>query len=138
MKVLVVEDNVALYQGYLLRILTALLPEGKVEFHHVSSIPEAARDLFGDWDIILMDYNLPGAAEVCIQNPPPIQVRNGADLIACRRLAERAGTCPPALILGMTVSHAESRILTASGANESFLKLQVPDISKAISERITL
>lgn len=119
-KVLVVEDNDALYEGYFLRLASRLLPMDEIELTRASSIPAAIEALSKAWDFIIMDYQIGAAADF-----EGTKIRNGADLIRLRRRLEEGPKLSPTNIVGFASNGIGNQIMMDNGAASAFLKLNV-------------
>lgn len=137
MKVLVVEDNVEFYEGYLLRIFSRLLPEDKVEITHAESIEAAAPLLALPWDAILMDHGFSDSVRVPPDGPEGSPVlRDGVALVKHRRALEAQTGLPAAFIIGIASNQVGNRLMVEAGANTALLKLHVPEMAREITQRI--
>ncbi len=130
-RLLVVEDQADFYQDYLLRVLGNLLPMEKISIVHVPTLDAALVALQEQWDFILMDYGL-GAKTNFLGDP----VRDGADLVAFRRAIEKTQKGDGAFILGMSSNRIGNQLMQERGANDSVLKLEVPQMAKMIAESV--
>lgn len=123
-RLLVVEDQTEFYQDYLLRIFERTLPMETISIVHVPTLNAALMALLEpSWDMILMDYNLGPKAEF-LGDP----VRDGADLIAFRRAAERTQPLPKAYILGIGGNQVGNQLMLAKGANHVVLKIRISEM----------
>lgn len=126
-RLLVVEDQAEFYQDYLLRIFEKMLPMETISVVHVPTLDAALVALVGEWDMILMDYSM-GSKTEFMGDP----VRDGADLVRFRRAVEQQAAAPPAFILGTSSNQVGNRLMQEVGANNTVLKLQVPEMAKLI------
>lgn len=137
MRILTIEDNEEFYHSYLLRMFSSLLPVEKLQFTHYARVAEALDPLLlQEWDVILMDQELPDSVNVALEEGKQLVVRNGNMLVRLRREAEQQGRIRPSPIIGIASSSAGNHLLRAAGANQAFLKLLVPDIAKCIKTHI--
>lgn len=126
-KLLVVEDKIDFYEGYLLRIFETLLPMEKISVTHVPTLGAATAVLLEPWDAMLVDFSL--GARVKFDDET---IRDGGDLIAYRRGAEKDQRVPKTLILGMSSNQAGNRAMKDRGADGTVLKIQVPEMAALI------
>lgn len=127
-RILIVEDNAYLYQDYILRLFTELLPMEKISMVHVPTLQAACQVLQEPWDCILMDYFM-GAKYNFMGG---ITIRDGADLTKFRRALEETKGIPESYILGTSSSEVGNEFIRESGANSSILKLKVAGMAKLI------
>ena len=139
LKVLVVEDNEEVYQ-YFMRLFEHILEVERFEFVHVSTIQAALEVLPEEWDVVLMDYALGKAAEI-----DQMTFRNGADLVSYRRaledMASQEGAeqrCPKCRIVGTSSNMVSNDLMFHAGAEEAFLKLDVPQIADYLKELLKM
>jgi CheY-like chemotaxis protein len=135
-RILVVEDNEEFYENYLLRIFSNLLPVGKIEFTRSGSLQQAAALLIEPWDVVLMDYVLEDPGRVPPDDPNGFPVRTGSDLVALRRRYEKEDSLAPAHIIGISSHHIGNHAMSVAGSNENYLKLQVPEMARAILTKV--
>ena len=128
-KLLVVEDQANFYQDYLLRIFENLLPMETISVVHVPTLDAALVALLEPWDMVLMDYGM-GAKTEFMGDP----VRDGADLVAFRREVEHKQGLPRTFILGTSSNQVGNRLMLERGADNTVLKLQVPQMTQLIKE----
>ena len=126
-RLLVVEDQAEFYQDYLLRIFENLLPMETISVVHVPTLDAALVALLEPWDMVLMDYGM-GAKTEFMGDP----IRDGADLVSFRRGVEHKRGLPQAFILGTSSNEVGNRLMQERGANNTVLKLQVPQMAKLI------
>ena len=130
-KLLVVEDQVDFYEGYLSRIFEKTLPMDKIIMVHVPTLDTAIVALQEHWNFILMDYSL--GAKINFLGDP---VRDGADLVSFRRAIEKAddgcGGIPRAYILGISSNQVGNILMNERGADDGVLKLQIPHMADYI------
>ena len=131
MRILIVEDNVDLYNDYIIRIFGNLLPMDRLEIQHASKIEEAITNLAQPWDVILMDYNI-GKPH---SSPEGAKVRNGGDLVELVRSMEQ-GTNRHSFIIGTANNQVGNREMVAKGADTSYLKLHVVEMAREIEQRL--
>ena len=125
-RLLVVEDQIAFYEDYLMRFFGRLLPMEKISVTHVPTIKAALVALLEPWDVILMDYQM-GSLARFLGDP----VRNGADLTSFCRAVEQQRQYPASRIVGTSSTEVGNRFIRAKGADCSFLKLHVEDLKVA-------
>jgi CheY-like chemotaxis protein len=126
-RLLIVEDQTDFYEDYLLRIFTKLLPMEEISVVHVPTLEAAVVALPEPWDVILMDYSM-GAGTTFLGD----HVRDGGDLTALRRAFEETQDIPKAFILGTSSNQVGNRLMQERGADNTVLKLQVPEMAKLI------
>jgi CheY-like chemotaxis protein len=126
-RLLVVEDQADFYEDYLLRIFGKLLPMEKISVVHVPSLDAAITALSEPWDVILMDYSM-GPGTTFLGDP----IRDGSDLTALRRAIEETQNLPKAFILGTSSNQVGNRLMQERGADNTVLKIQVPEMAKLI------
>jgi CheY-like chemotaxis protein len=126
-RLLVVEDQADFYEDYLLRIFEKLLPMEKISVVHVPSLDAAITALPEPWDVILMDYSM-GPGTTFLGDP----IRDGGDLTALRRAIEENQDIPKAFILGTSSNQVGNRLMQERGADNTVLKIQVPEMAKLI------
>jgi CheY-like chemotaxis protein len=126
-RLLVVEDQADFYQDYLLRIFENMLPMETISVVHVPSLDAALAALSDPWDMILMDYSMGPKTEFMGD-----AVKDGADLISFRRAIEQTQGVPKAFILGTSSNQVGNRLMQERGADNTVLKLQVPQMAKMI------
>lgn len=136
MKILVVEDNMEFCSDYLLRIFSNLLPMEQLELTHTVDIESTVESLQEPWDVVLMDYVLPGPVRVPPEDPAGLLIKDGASLTRLRRQLEQAKKLKPAFIIGTSSHQVGNRCLMEAGANISYLKLQVPEMAREIGKRM--
>ncbi len=127
-RLLVVEDNVDLYQDYFLRLFENLLPMEEISLVHVPTLRAACQALLEPWDFILMDYALGPKCDFI----DDITVRDGADLARFRRSVEEKQEVAKAFILGTSSNQVGNRRIQESGADNTLLKLQVVEMAQLI------
>jgi len=126
MRVLIVEDNVDIYDDYLFRIFNNLLPMDRIEVEHSATLSEAVSKIQEDWDVILMDYALGKAI-----NHEGHKIKDGADLVEMRRIIEeKSGN--QSFIIGMSSHEVGNRLMIYKGADSSYLKLHVTEMAREI------
>jgi CheY-like chemotaxis protein len=130
-RLLIVEDQVDFYEGYLLRLFGKLLPLEKISIVHAPTLDAAIAALQEPWDAVLMDYSL-GPKTEFLGEP----VRDGADLVRFRRAVEEKTGQPQAFIVGMSSNGVGNRLIQERGADAAMLKLHVPEMAKLIAARI--
>jgi len=130
-RLLVVEDQVEFYEDYLLRLFGKLLPMEKISVVHVPTLDAAIVALQEPWDFILMDYSL-GPKTDFLGDP----VRDGADLVAFRRAVEESRSMPKAFILGVSSNQVGNKLMQDRGADNTVLKLAVPQMTTFIKEAL--
>lgn len=135
--ILVVEDNDRLFEGYLERMLGRSLEKEGIEEYQVqrASNLEGALSLLVEENpnVILMDFDL-GKRFFCSTPEGPIVLTNGADLIGLRRALEQDERRSPSRIIGMASHPAGNLFLGKSGADVTFLKLDIPQMARQIRE----
>lgn len=131
MRVLIVEDNVDLYNDYILRIFHNLLPLDKIEIVHMATLGDALSHIDEVWDVILMDYSLDKPVEL-----DGHRIKDGADLVAIRRAVEGEDPEARAFIIGTSSNQVGNRLMVDKGADTSFLKLHVVEMAKEIEQRL--
>lgn len=119
-KVLVVEDNDALYEGHFFRLASRLLPMDEIELTRASSISAAIEALSKAWDFIIMDYQIGTGAMF-----EGTKIGNGADLVRLRRRLEEGPKLSPANIVGFSSNGIGNQLMLESGAAGAFLKLNM-------------
>jgi len=129
MRVLIVEDNVDLYNDYMLRILSNVLPMDKIHLEHAIDLLGAAEKLTEKWDVILMDYSL-GKSAVSFYDD---KIKDGADLVALRRAIEENKE-ESSFIIGTSSNQVGNRLMVERGADTSYLKLHILEIAKEIAK----
>lgn len=127
-RLLVVEDNAALYQDYFLRLFEDLLPMEKISMVHVPTLRAACQALLEPWDFVLMDYAMGPKCDFTVD----VTVRDGADLTRFRRAVEEEQEVPKAFILGTSSNQVGNRLIQENGADNTLLKLEVVEMAKLI------
>lgn len=140
MKILVVEDNVAFYKDYFLRILGNLVPVEEIEhpFFHVDSLEKGLLNLHLPWDMIVLDHSFPENAKFPVEDPNGRIVKDGADLAEIRRTleADPKNNLRPAYIMAISSTQVGNRAIMAKGGNVAYLKLQVPEMAAEINSML--
>ncbi len=139
LRVLIVEDNQGLHQ-YFMRIFEHKLDVAQFEFVCASTIQAALEVLPEQWDVILMDYAMGESAKI-----DQMTFRNGADLVAYRRsleemAAQKGGdrNCPRCRIVGTSSNSVSNTLMEGQGADDTFLKLDVPILADFLSACLRL
>lgn len=135
-RILVVEDNVDFYCDYLLRLFQNLLPMEKLEFVHAATIEEAVLNLPLAWDVILMDFAMPGTFRVPPDNPEGLLIKDGADMVRLRRQFEKSDGLKPSFVMGTSSSGIGNRLMVEAGADVAHLKLEVPQMATEIKKKL--
>lgn len=132
LRVLVIEDNEVIYQDYLIRLFEELISMEEFEFTRMGTIQSALEALEEDWPMIFVDHNL-GSKFVKRED---IHFRNGADLIAYRRVLEEADPDrEKAFIMGISESTVLNNRMISAGADGSCLKLRVEAMVSVLKEK---
>jgi len=134
-RVLIVEDNVALIPEYL-RIFKEILGDGDT-YTHVASVHDAIESLFEEnWDVILVDTDLgvAGKFKSGIEGGDELTLRNGYDLVRFRRRVEQleSDRIVPAKIIGLAPNRSALPAFDTVGTNHRLFKLDIPGIAKQI------
>lgn len=131
-RVLVVEDNVSFYCDYLLRLFGNLLPMDQLEFIHAATLEEAVMNLSLEWDVILLDFALPGT----FRDQEGLLVKDGAGLVRLRRKFEAANQLKKSFVMGISSSGIGNLLMVEAGADTAYLKLKVPQMASEIKNKL--
>jgi len=138
-RLLIIEDNVDLYNDYFIRLFANLLPMDQIEVVHAASLEDGVREMAKTFDVILVDYSL-GASytkEAEAEGEEARIFRDGSELVAYRREMEGVvDGLTPAFIMGTSNNHVGNSLIEERGANTSYLKLHVVEIAEEIGKKL--
>ena len=136
MNILIIEDNQELAKEYI-RIFNHIL-EGDFVYTHLSDIASAIPAITDEnWEMIIVDSDLgdpamypEGAAE-----GEGEEIRNGRDLVLLRlRTQKNKPLIKKSYILGIASSNVALNQFRSTGADDWFIKLDIPEMAHRISD----